>query len=320
MHLRVLLVAVALGLVSSAHADESYPNRPIRIVLPFAAGGGTDAIARIIAQKVSQQIGVPVIIENKSGANGNIGAEIVAKAPADGYTLLYNTSFIATNPALYSNLTYDPAQDFTPIILIAKIPLVLLTNPSVPAGNLKDFVAYVKANPNKLSYASSGVGGSTHLASLLILRANGLSAVHVPYRGGGPALLDLLSGVVQFYADTANTALAFIRDGKVKALAVTSLQRIPELPDVPTIAESLSSEFEVVSWQGLVAPAKTPKLIVEKLNGEFQRALGDPEVRQRLIAQTAVPIGSTVEEYRTYLRKETTMWKKLIEEADIKID
>lgn len=314
------MIAAALGWMGFAHAEEAYPQRPIRIVLPFAAGGGTDAIARILAQKVSQQIGVPVIVENKGGANGNIGAELVARASPDGYTLLYNTSFIATNPALYSNLPYDASQDFAPIVLIAKVPLVLVANPSVPADNIKDFVAYVKANPNKLSYASSGTGGSTHLASLLFLRANGLSAVHIPYRGGGPALLDLLSGAVQFYADTANTSLSFIREGKLKALAVTTTQRIAELPDLPTVAESLSSEFEVVSWQGLLAPAKTPAPILERLNSEFVRALNDPETRQKLIAQTAIPIGSSVAEYDAYLRKETIMWKRVIDEANIRID
>ena len=318
---RRLLVALSLlFMIGIAQAQEDYPKRPIRIVLPFAAGGGTDVVARILAQKVSQQIGVAVMIENKGGANGNIGAELVAKAPADGYTLLYNTSFIVTNPVLYSSLSYDPVRDFSPVILIAKVPLILVAHPSVPANSAAEFVAYARSNPGKLNYASSGTGGSTHLATLLFLKASGISATHIPYRGGGPALIDLIAGNVQFYSDTANTALPYIQDNRLKALAVTASQRIRDLPETPTVAETIKAEFDVVSWQGLMAPAGTPRPIIERLNPEFRKAMQDPDIVAKLSAQAAIPVGTTIEEYKSYLRKEAALWKKTIEDANIKVE
>ena len=234
-----------------------------------------------LRRKSPSKSGVAVVIENKGGANGNIGAEIVAKAPADGYTLLYNTSFIVTNPVLYSSLSYDPVRDFSPVILIAKVPLILVAHPSVPANSAAEFIAYARSNPDKLNYASSGTGGSTHLATLLFLKASGISATHVPYRGGGPALIDLIAGNVQFYSDTANTALPYIQDNRLKALAVTASQRIRDLPETPTVAETIKAEFDVVSWQGLMAPAGTPRPIIERLNaGVSQGAAGSRHRRQ----------------------------------------
>lgn len=319
--IRLLTILIALVLpLTAARAADTYPNRPIRLILPFAAGGGTDAVARILAQQVSKQMGVAVVVENRAGANGNIGAETVARSAPDGYTLLYNTSFIVTNPWLYKALAYDAQKDFAPVLLTARVPLMLVVNPSVPAKTLAEFVAYAKARPGQLSYASSGIGGSTHLANLLLQRAAGIDAVHVAYRGGGPALNDVMAGAVQFYTDTANTAIPQVKAGTVRALAVTSKKRLPELPDLPTIAETLQPDFEVYSWQGVMAPAKTPDAIIVRLQQEFSAALRDPAVRDRLSAQTAEPIGSTTAEYVQYLKDERALWGDIIHSANVRLE
>lgn len=319
--IRLLAILIALLLpLSGARADDAYPNRPIKLVLPFAAGGGTDVVARILAQQLTKQMGVAVIVENRAGANGNIGAEAVARSAPDGYTLLYNTSFIVTNPWLYKSLGYNAEKDFEPILLTARVPLLLVINPSVPAKTLSEFVAYAKAHPGKLAYASSGIGGSTHLANLLLQRAAGIEAVHVAYRGGGPALNDVMVGAVQFYTDTANTALPQVKAGTVRGLAVTSKKRLPELPDLPTIAETLQPDFEVYSWQGVMAPAKTPEAIIVRLQKEFSTALQDPSVRERLAAQTAEPIGSTTAEYIQYLKTERALWGDIIRSANVQLE
>lgn len=319
--IRSLLCVLALIFSPAlAQAQDAYPSRPIKIVLPFAAGGGTDAVARILAQQLSKQMGVSVIVENKSGANGNVGAEAVSRAQPDGYTVLYNTSFLVTNPWLYQKLSYDPVADFEPVLLIAKVPLVLVVHPSVPAKTLDEFIAYAKANPGKLAYASSGIGGSTHLANLLFQRAVGIEAIHVAYRGGGPALNDVMSGAVQFYMDTVNTSLPQIRAGNVRALALTSLDRLDDLPNVPTISQTVKPGFEVVSWQGLVVPSKTPQSIIARLQQEFSRALQDPGVRERLAAQSAEPIGSTTAEYVAFLNQERALWGEAIRAAQVRLE
>lgn len=319
--IRLLTILIALMLpLSAARADDAYPSRPIKLVLPFAAGGGTDVVARILAQQLTKQMGVAVIVENRAGANGNIGAEVVARAAPDGYTLLYNTSFIVTNPWLYKSLGYNAEKDFEPILLTARVPLLLVVNPSIPVKTLAEFVEYAKARPGKLSYASSGIGGSTHLANLLLQRAAGIEAVHVAYRGGGPALNDVMAGAVQFYTDTANTAIPQVKAGTVRGLAVTSKKRLPELPDVPTIAETLQPDFEVYSWQGVMAPAKTPAAIIVRLQKEFSAALQDPSVRERLAAQTAEPIGSTTAEYIQYLKDERALWGNIIQSANVRLE
>jgi len=319
--IRSLLCTLALIFSAAvAHAEDTYPSRPIKIVLPFAAGGGTDTVARVLAQQLTKQMGVSVVVENKAGANGNVGAEAASRAQPDGYTLLYNTSFIVTNPWLYQKLSYDPVADFEPVLLIAKVPLVLVVHPSVPAKTLNEFIAYARANPGKLSYASSGIGGSTHLANLLFQRAAGIDAVHVAYRGGGPALNDVMAGAVQFYMDTVNTSLPQIKAGNVRALAVTSLNRLRDLPDVPTISETVQPNFEVVSWQGLAVPAKTPPAIIVRLQQEFSRALKDPTVRERLAAQSAEPVGSTTAEYISFLEQERALWGETIRAAQVRLE
>jgi len=313
----ILMILACVGTL----AAEDYPKRPVKIVLPFAAAGGTDTIARILAQELGSQMGQSVIVENRGGANGNIGAEVVAAAEPDGYTVLYNTSFIVTNPWLYKSLSYDTVKDFEPVMLSAQVPLVLLVNNSVPAKTIEEFIAYTKVRPGELSYASSGIGGSTHLANLLFLQAAGLEAVHVPYRGGGPALNDLLAGAVQFYMDTANTALPHIKAGTLRALAVTSKERLATLSDVPTIAETLKQpDFEVVSWHGVMVPAKTPAEIIARLQKEFATALNKPAIKEKLAAQAAEPIASSTEEYKAFLVKESELWGRTIKSANVTLE
>ncbi|NBQ89306.1 MAG: tripartite tricarboxylate transporter substrate binding protein, partial [Betaproteobacteria bacterium] len=222
----------------AAHAQASYPDKPIRMVIAFPPGGPTDLVARVLAQKLAEQMGQSVVVDNKPGANGNIAAELVAKAPADGYTLFYNTSAVALSPALYKKLGYDVRADFAPVALTAVIPLVLAVHPSVPANSVAEFIAHLKANPGKLSYGSAGNGNITHLGAYLMLQSQGLTAVHVPYKGSAPALTDAVAGQTQFLTDTINSALPFIREKRLRALAVTSLQRSPVLPEVPTLNES----------------------------------------------------------------------------------
>jgi tripartite-type tricarboxylate transporter receptor subunit TctC len=321
--LRILALATLVaGLAASglAAAQADYPAKPIRMLVAFPPGGPTDLVSRVIAQKLSEQVGQQVLVENKPGANGNIAAEQAAKAAPDGYTLFYNTSAITLSPALYSKLAFDPVKDYAPVALTAVVPLVIAVHPSVPANNLKEFIAYLKANPGKATYGSAGNGNVTHLGAFLFLHANGLDAVHVPYKGSAPSLTDLVGGQTQFTAETINAALPYIRDKRLRPLAVTSLKRISVLPDVPTLNESGMKGFEVGAWQGIVVPASTPPEIVKRLNAEVMKALASPDVKARLAAQGAEPLGSTPGEYGAYLKSELERWAKVVKQSGAKLD
>ena len=314
---------LALGLIAgpaSAAGDAGYPAHPVKLVVPFPPGGPTDLVSRVIARKMSDELGQQVVVDNRPGANGNIAAEMVAKAPADGYTVLYNTSSIALSPALYKKLSYDVRRDFTPVAMTAMVPLVLEVNAQVPANNLAEFIQYLKANPGKLTYGSAGNGNVTHLAAFLFLQANGLSAVHAPYKGSAPALTDLAGGQVQFMTDTINSSLPFIRDKRMKALAVTSNTRSSQLPDVPTVAETVMPGFEVGAWQGMLVPARTPPEIVRRLNAATLSALGAPDVRASLAAQGAEPRGNSPEAYGKYLGQEIDRWHKVVKDSGVTLD
>ncbi|WP_198299203.1 Bug family tripartite tricarboxylate transporter substrate binding protein [Bordetella genomosp. 13] len=314
----VALALFALAGASSAHAE--WPERPVNLVVPFPPGGPTDLVARVLAKQLTEQTGQTFVVENKGGANGNIGMQAVAAAKADGYTVLYNTSSIALSPNLYGKLAFDPAKDFTAVSSTAVIPLVLLTHPSIPAKDVAGFVDYAKRAPGKLSYGSAGAGNVTHLGAVLLLRELGLEAVHVPYRGSAPAMTDLIGGQVQFMTNTLNDSLGFIREGKLKALAVTSKARSDQLPDVPTVAETLKPGFEIGAWQGVVVPAGTPQPIVDKLNAEIRRALQSPEMLKQLKAQGAQPLGSSPKEYADYIRAETQRWGEIVRAANVRLD
>ncbi|CAB3874233.1 hypothetical protein LMG3410_02959 [Achromobacter aegrifaciens] len=312
------LAILALGAAASAHA--AWPERPITMVVPFPPGGPTDLVARVLAKQLTDQLGQTVVVENKGGANGNIGMQYAAAAKPDGYTVLYNTSSIALSPNLYRSLAFDPVKDFAPVSSTAVIPLVLLVHPSVPAPDTRTFVHYAREHPGKLSYGSAGAGNVTHLGALLLLRALEIDAVHVPYRGSAPAMTDLVGGQVQLMTNTLNDSLGFIREGKLRALAVTSGARSEQLPDVPTVAETVAPGFEMGAWQGVVVPAGTPAPVIDKLNAEIRRALQSPEMTRQLKAQGAQALGSTPQEYAAYIKSEIARWGEVVKAANVKLD
>ncbi|OZI54387.1 Bug family tripartite tricarboxylate transporter substrate binding protein [Bordetella genomosp. 4] len=318
-HLFAALIALAgIGLASSALA--AWPERPVTMVVPFPPGGPTDLVARVLAKQLSEQTGQTFVVENKGGANGNIGMQYAAGAKPDGYTVLYNTSSIALSPNLYRNLAFDPIKDFDAVSSTAVIPLVLLTHPSVPVHNVKEFVDYAKSHPGKLSYASAGAGNVTHLGALLFLRSVDIEAAHIPYRGSAPAMTDLVGGQVQFMTNTLNDSLGFIREGKLRALAVSSRTRSPQLPDTPTLAETVVPDFEMGAWQGIVVPAGTPAEIINSLNAQIRKALQSPEVLKQLAAQGAQPLGASPQEYEQYISDEIQRWHEVVKAANVRLD
>jgi tripartite-type tricarboxylate transporter receptor subunit TctC len=323
-HLKHACVAATVGIAALgaplAQAEAAYPNKPITLVVPFPPGGPTDLVARVIAQKMSEQMGQAIIVENRGGANGNIGSAWVAKAAPNGYTVLYNTSSIALSPSLYSNLSYDVQRDLAPVALTATVPLGLVVSPSVPATNVKEFIAYLKTQHGKLSYGSAGNGNITHLGAFQFLQTNGVTAVHVPYKGSAPADIDLAGGQVQFMTDTVNSISSFVRDKRLRLLAVTSAKRVPLFPDVPTLAESGMPGFEVSAWQGLMVPANTPASIIQRLNSELMKTLGNADVLQKLAVQGAIPLGSTPSAYGAYIKSELARWSKIVKQTGVSLN
>ena len=300
---------------------QAYPTKPIRIVVPFPAGGTTDVLARAAAQKLAETLGQPAVVDNRPGAGGNIGAELVAKSAPDGYTLLMGTvGTHAINPGLYPKLPYDHVKDFAPVILVAGVPNVLVINPALPVNSVPELIAYAKANPGKLNFASSGNGTSIHLSAELFKTIAGVQMTHVPYKGSAPALQDLVGGQVQLMFDNLPSSLALIKGGKLKALAVTSGARAAALPDVPTLAESGLPGFEASSWFGLLAPTGTPSSVIAKLNGEIAKWLATPEAKEKLLAQGANAAGGTAEEFAQFIAAETAKWQKVVKESGAKVD
>jgi tripartite-type tricarboxylate transporter receptor subunit TctC len=308
------LAAVLLVAAPSATA-QVYPNRPIRLVLGFPPGGTTDINARILAQKVSEQLGQSIVIDNKAGAGGSIAAAEVARAAPDGYTLFYNTSSVVIAPALSSKLSFDPIKSFKPVGLMATVPIVLIASKSANFASAKEFTAYARQNPGKVRYASSGIGTITHLASALLATELGVSMVHVPYKGAAPALQDVLAGQLEIMSEVVNTVLPYGQQGKLSILATATPQRLAALPQVPTFDEAFDTKgFEMGAWQGLLAPAGTPQAIVDLLNLEFNKALQDRTVREKLQAQGAEPLGGTTTQYASYLQSELKRWAKVVKD------
>lgn len=313
---RIGLLLCAAAAFAGCGGPGDYPARPITLVAAFPAGGPTDINARIFADALSRALDTPVIVVNRGGAGGNIGATAVAGAAPDGYTLLYNTSAIVIAPTFHADPGFDPIRDFAPVGLTATVPLVLVTNPSLPAHNVAQFIDYAKARPGKLNYGSAGYGTITHLAPALFVAQAGIDVQHVPYRGSAPALTDLAGGQVQMGIDTLNTVLPYVEDGRLRALAVASAQRDARLPAVPTLDEALGEAgFEMSAWQGIVAPAGTPKEIVSRLNAQINRIVADPEVRRRLAVTGSEPLGGSIEHYARFLASEQQRWAEVANRA-----
>jgi tripartite-type tricarboxylate transporter receptor subunit TctC len=316
------LSLIGLSLAQTAAAQSAFPSKPIRIVVGFPAGGPLDQHARLLTDKLQSILGQPITVDYKSGAGGIVGAQDVMKSPADGYTLmLANTGVLVINPALYSKLPYGTLKDFTPIARTAMQPLALLVNPQVPAHTLQDFVKYAKANPGKINYGSAGNGGSSHLVPEMFKSATGIFMVHIPYRGSAPAFTDLIAGQVQFMAESIPQAAQYHKQGKVRALAVTSRERNSALPDVPTVIETkLAKDFDVVGFYGFMAPAGTPKPIVDKLSDAFKQVLQLPEVRNRMITQGADPAFLGADDFAKFLTAELPKWATAVQASGAKLD
>jgi len=316
--MRAFFLFVAL-LVSQAVQAQAWPNRPVRFLVPFAAGAGiNDIMARLVGQHLGAGLGQPVVIENRAGSGGIAGTEAAAKAAPDGYTFLMTNVSLITSAYLYSKLSYDPQKDLVPVTLVATSPLLLVVNPAVPAKSVQEFIAYAKANPGKLNFGSGGVGSTPHLSVELFKSAAGFDAVHVPYKGGAPALNDLIGGQISFMIENMPGTMPFVKQGKLRALAITSPQRSPLEPSLPTMAESGVPGYEVLGWQGLFAVAGTPHEIVARLQAEVAKALRLPEVRERLAGLGAEGVGSTPEEFAAFVRAEHARWGSVIREKGIR--
>jgi tripartite-type tricarboxylate transporter receptor subunit TctC len=319
--LRAFVFALSLAAGIAHAADPSWPTRPIHFVVPYPPGGPLDTVARLTAQKVSADLGQPIVVDNKPGAGGNIGAEFVARAAPDGYTLLLGAvATHAINPTLYRSIPYDAQRDFEPVTQLASTPNVLIVNPSLPVKDVREFIAYAKAHPNQLNFGSGSTGSAGHLAGELFKRMAGVEMTHVPYKGAAPAMQDLMAGQVQLMFDNLASALGPIKGGKVRALAVTTAKRTPLAPDLPTIAESGLPGFDINTWFGVFVPAKTPKAIVERLHDEFVKALASPDVRSKMLALGAEPVGNTPEQFAAYIRSEAQKYAKVVKASGAKVD
>ena len=311
----------ALLLVASATALAAFPEKPIRVVIGFPAGGPLDQHARLLSDRLQAVLGQPVLIDYKSGAGGTVGAQEVMKAAPDGYTLmLANTGVMVINPGLYSKLPYNTTRDFTPIARTAMQPLALLVNPKVPANSLKEFMDYARTRPGQVNYGSAGNGGISHLVPEMFKSATGLFMVHIPYRGSAPAFTDLMGGQVQFMAESIPQAASYHKQGKVKALAVTSRERNPALPDTPTVIETGIAGFEVVGFYGFLAPAGLPKDVTARLGDAFKQVLASPEVRNRMISQGADPAFLGSEDFGKFLAAEMPRWAEAVKKSGAKLD
>ena len=316
-----LLAGLAFASLAGVSHAQAWPSKQIRWIVPFAPGGTTDILARTIAEKLTPALGKPVIVENNPGAGGSVGATQTAKAAPDGYTIMGGTiSTHAINASLYKKLPYDPVKDFVPITLIARVPNLLVVNPEVPAKNVKELIALLKANPGKYTFASSGNGTSQHLSGELFKSMAGVDMQHIPYKGSPPALQDVVGGQVTMTFDNITTAWPLAKAGKLRPLAVTTAKRSPIAPDVPTLAESGLAGYEVGSWQGVFAPAGTPPDVVKRLNTEIVKIINMPDVRAKLEALGAEPVGNSSDEFATIVKSEVAKWAKVVKESGAHVD
>ena len=317
---RALLFLLCAFAVSVSHG-QGYPNRPLRIIVPFAPGGSTDIFARLVAERLSVAVAQPVVVENRAGASGNIGADAVAKSPPDGYTVLMaTTGVMAINNALFKDMAYDAAKDFEPVIFIASITNVLAVPVDLPAKNVAELVALAKKDPGKLTFASSGAGSSTHLSAELFKSMAGIDVVHIPFKGSGQALIDVVAGRVSMIFDNMPSALPHIKGGKLRALGVTGLKRSPALPEVPTISEAGVAGYDSLSWSGFAVPAATPRDVVLRLNRDTAAILGTADMKQKLGEQGADAVGGPPEAFTAHVRAEREKWGRLVRERNIVIN
>jgi tripartite-type tricarboxylate transporter receptor subunit TctC len=318
--MKFLWMILAAVVPASAYA-QAYPDKPIRLVVTFAAGGSSDVMARGVAKQLGDQMNASFVVENRPGAVGNIGAAFVAKAPADGYTLLFGTiGTFGIAPALYKTQPFDPINDFAPISKLHQLPNVLIVNSGLPIHSVKDLIAYAKAHPGKLTFASAGNGSAAHLAGEMLKTLAGIDIVHVPYKGGGAAMPDLLSGQVSMMIETITNALAATRSGKLRALAVTTVNRWPLAPELPSMIEAGVAGFEVDSWTGLLAPAGTPRQIVERLNAELAKAAKDEGYRKAMLAIGVEAVSSSPEAFRSLIQAEIAKWTRVVQASGAKVD
>lgn len=309
------------GAVAAQNAAQSYPSRPVRWIVPFAPSGPTDLMSRAVAEKLSQRLGQQFVVDNRPGAGGNIGAELVSRSAPDGYTLMIgHVGTHAINATLYPRLAFDPVKDFTPITLIATLPLALVVHPSVPAKDVKELVAYAKAHPGRINFASAGNGGPTHLTGELLKATAGIDIVHVPYKGNAAALLDLSAGRVQMMFSNLLTSMPHVRAGKLRAIGISSPKRSPQASDLPAIAESGLPGFSAVPWYGVLGPAGMPRAIVDKLNAEIARSVLQPDIKERFVSQGIDMQSSTPEQFGELIKSELVKWRKVVREAGAKVD
>jgi tripartite-type tricarboxylate transporter receptor subunit TctC len=316
-----MLAAVLLAIVPTLALAQAWPQKPVRIIVPYPAGGTSDILARTVSVKLSDIWGQSVVVENKPGANGNVGAEFVAKSPPDGYTLLLaDVGAIAISPSVYTTLGFDPNKDFSPVTMVAYSPHILAVNPNLPVKSVKELIDYSKAQKGKLNYAASSVGSAPHLAGVDFAARTGTQWAYIPYKGGAQAITDVIGGQADVLFNGMLATYPHVKSGKLRILAVSSAERMPAIPDVPTVAESGVAGFQTGSWQGVLAPPNTPRPVVQKINADLIKVLGDAETREKLAAQGAIVRTQTPEQMATFIRDETARWAKVVKDAGVKIE
>jgi len=314
-----ILLATASVLVAPAALSQTYPSKPVRIMVPFSPGGPVDITARTLAQKLGEALGQSVIVENRAGASGMIGAELVAKSTPDGHLLLANSSIHVIVPSLFAKMTYDPVRDFIPVSVASSSPLMLVVTPALPVRNIKGFISLAKARPGEISFGSSGPGSSTHLTAELLKSVTGTNMVHIPYKGQGQAITDVITGQIQFMFNSPSAVGEFIKAGRLRTLGITSEKRLPQWPDVPTFVETGYKEMITGSWYGIWVPAKTPQAIVTRLHSEIVKIVNLPDVRQRIIDMGGEPVANSSAEFDAFQKAEMARWAKIVKQAGIAV-
>jgi len=318
--MRTAFAAFLIAFSITAYGQDAWPSRPVRFILPFPPGGGTDILGRLIAERLSAGLGQPVVTENRGGAGGNVGAEAAARSSPDGYTIVLVAPSLAISPTLYSKINYDPVKDFAPVSLVATVPNVMITQASAPVQNLEEFIAFAKAKPGALNFGSGGAGTSNHLAGELFNIVTGAKLIHIPYKGVNLAMQDVLAGNVHLVFIGIPAAVPHIKAGKLRALALVAPQRSAALPEVPTVAEAGLRDFEVTTWYGVLAPAGTPRNVVSRLNAELGKIMHSPELKEKLAATGTEPLTSTPEEFADYIKREIAKWGEVVRKAGVKAD